>query len=159
MKHIIAEYRRNEAESQLRHNSCGRMDRWQKVREQRKEVIIKYVLVNGLSDADIRREVLGWKELDDSTLLDIIAFVEGKEMARDAYKGELSAVKSEYKKQQDDPKLKIKIKCGSCDSRINQFVLQRSGKLSERKFCPKCWRAKNEKPITRLQTVNLNTPG
>ena len=116
------------------------------------EIVIKYVLVNGLSDADIRREVLGWKELDDSTLLDTIAFVEGKEMARDAYKGELSAVKSEYKKQQDDPKLKIKIKCGSCDSRINQFVLLRSGKLSERKFCPKCWRAKNEKPITRLQT-------
>ena len=81
------------------------------------EVIIKYVLVNGLSDAEIQREVLGWKELDNSTLLDTIAFIEGKEMARDAYKGELSAVKSEYRKQQNDPKLKTKIKCGCLTSK------------------------------------------
>ena len=73
-------------------------------------------------------------------------------MARDAYNGELSAVKSEYKKQQNDPKLKIKVKCCSCDSKINQFVLLRSGKLSERKFCSKCWKVKNEKSKTKQES-------
>ena len=92
-------------------------------------VIIKYVLVNGLADAEIRREALGWKNLDTSTLADTIAFIESKEMARDAYKGELSQVKTRYTKQQKDPKLKVKVKCESCEMLINQYVLLKSGKM------------------------------
>ena len=52
-------------------------------------IIVKYVLVNGLADAEIKREVLGWKDLDSSALTDTVAYIENKEMARDAYKGEL----------------------------------------------------------------------
>jgi len=66
-------------------------------------IIVKYVLVNGLADADIKREVLGWKDLDSSALADTVAFLENKEMARDAYKGELSAVKSSYQNQSYNP--------------------------------------------------------
>ena len=108
-------------------------------------VIIKYVLVNGLSDAEIRREALGWKDLDTGTLADTIAFIENKEMARDAYKGELSQVKTRYIKQQKDPKLRVKVKCELCDVQISQYVLLKSGKISERKFCAQCWKAKNVK--------------
>ena len=32
------------------------------------DTIIKYILVNGLANAEIRREVLGWKSLDKSSL-------------------------------------------------------------------------------------------
>ena len=110
------------------------------------DVVIKYVLVNGLADAEIRRDVLGWKDLDTSSVADTIAFVENKEMARDAYKGELSAVKTQYVKQQQDPRLKMKAKCESCDVQVNPFVLLKSGKISsERKFCAKCWKAKGVK--------------
>jgi len=62
--------------------------------------IVKYVLVNGLVDAEIRREVLGWKSLDESSLADTVAFIEQKEMARDAFKGEAAGVKTGYRKQQ-----------------------------------------------------------
>ena len=93
-------------------------------------VIVKYVLVNGLADAEIRKDVLGWKDLDTSSLAETIAFIEGKEMARDAYKGELSAVRSKFQKQQKDPKLKVKVKCETCDAQISQYVLLKSGKLS-----------------------------
>merc|ERR1712055_206174 len=77
--------------------------------------IVKYVLVNGLADAEIRREVLGWKLLDESSLSDAVAFIEQKEMARDAFKGEAAAVKTGYKKQAtataaDEAKLRRKVK-------------------------------------------------
>ena len=108
-------------------------------------VIIKYVLVNCLADAEIRREALGWKNLDTSTLADTIAFIESKEVARDAYKEELSQVNTRYTKQQKDPKLKVRVKCESCDMQINQYVLLKSGKMSERKFCTQCWKARHSK--------------
>ena len=78
--------------------------------------IIKYILVNGLADAEIRRDTLGWKELDLSSLSDTIAYIESKEMARDAYKDEVSSMKnkSQYTKQQYDPKLKLKAKNVRC---------------------------------------------
>merc|ERR1712237_265090 len=63
------------------------------------DMIVKYVLVNGLADAEIRREVLGWKSLDESSLPDTVAFIEQKEMARDAFKGEAAAVKTGYRNQ------------------------------------------------------------
>ena len=58
------------------------------------DTIVKYVLVNGLADAGIYREVLGWKLLDESSLSDALAFIEQKEMARDAFKGEATAIKT-----------------------------------------------------------------
>ena len=63
-------------------------------------MIVKYVLVNGLADAEIRREVLGWKLLNKSSLSDAVAVIEQKEMARDAFKGEAIAVKMGYRNQQ-----------------------------------------------------------
>ena len=112
--------------------------------------IVKYVLVNGLVDAEIRREVLGWKSLDESSLADTVAFIEQKEMARDAFKGEAAGVKTGYKKQQasvspsDKFKLRKRVKCEDCDSQINQFARARSGKLCEHKFCKPCWQKKNK---------------
>ena len=98
-------------------------------------VVVKYVLVNGLSDSDIRREVLGWKDLDSSTLVNTVAFVEQKEMARDAFKGEAAAVKSGYKKQcSEELKMQRKIKCGGCDVQINQFAKNRFGNLESENF-------------------------
>ena len=46
--------------------------------------IVKGVLVSGLSDDDIRKEVLGWSELDTKTVKETVTFIESTEMARDA---------------------------------------------------------------------------
>lgn len=47
-------------------------------------IIVKDVLVAGLADEDIRRDVLGWAELDDKTVDETVNFIEAKEVARHA---------------------------------------------------------------------------
>ena len=46
--------------------------------------VIRDVLLNGLSDPDIRRDVLGTKDILTKLINDVIALVENKEMARNA---------------------------------------------------------------------------
>ena len=129
-------------------------------------MIVKYVLVNGLSDAEIRREVLGWKLLDESSLAETVAFIEQKEMARDAFKGEAAAVKTGYRKQHvtsspsDEAKLRKRVKCEGCDSQINQFARARSGKLFEHKFCKPCWKNKNniQRKDVKMSKVEATVP-
>ena len=38
-------------------------------------VVVKYVLVNGIADDDIKKEVLGWTNLDESSLAETIKFI------------------------------------------------------------------------------------
>ena len=47
------------------------------------DIIVKYVLINGLVDDDTRRDALGWEELDDKDVKGTVNFLEAKEMARD----------------------------------------------------------------------------
>ena len=122
--------------------------------------------MNGLSDAEIRREVLGWKLLDESSLAETVAFIEQKEMARDAFKGEAAAVKTGYRKQHvtggpsDEAKLRKRVKCDGCDSQINQFARARSGKLCEHKFCKPCWKNKNniQRKDVKMSKVEATVP-
>lgn len=44
--------------------------------------VIRDVLLNGLVDIDIRREILGMKDIFIKSINDIIVFIEGKEMVR-----------------------------------------------------------------------------
>jgi len=55
------------------------------------DVIVKDVLISGLSDDDIRKDVLGWSELDTKTVKETVTFIESKEMARDALTKQISA--------------------------------------------------------------------
>ena len=48
------------------------------------DIMVKDVFVSGLCDDDIKKDVLGWADLDNKSLNETIAFVEAKEMARDA---------------------------------------------------------------------------
>ena len=48
------------------------------------EKMIRHVLLNGLHDADIQREVFSLSDLDNLSNNDIIARVEAKETAREA---------------------------------------------------------------------------
>ena len=62
-------------------------------------------MVAGIADADIRKDVLAWAELDLKDDKEVVAFVECKEMAQAAWSGEHTsgttsgtAVVSTYKK-------------------------------------------------------------
>ena len=48
------------------------------------EIIAKDVLIFGLAEDEMKREVLGWPGLDRSTVKETVSFIEAKEMARDA---------------------------------------------------------------------------
>ena len=65
---------------------------------------IRDVLLNGLSDPDIRREVLGTKDVLKTPVNDVIALVENKEMARNALPSSTLSAVSSFKRQQDPPK-------------------------------------------------------
>ena len=48
------------------------------------DIIQKDVMVTGLADEEIHKEVLGWGSLDDEEVSETIGFIEAKEIARDA---------------------------------------------------------------------------
>ena len=48
------------------------------------ETIVKDVLINGLNDEEINKEILGWVDVDTKTVEEALSFIEGKEMARHA---------------------------------------------------------------------------
>ena len=62
-------------------------------------VIVKDVFISGLSDDEIKREVLGWSDLDHKSVEKTVAFVEAKEMAREAMnRGSTAVPLSLYRK-------------------------------------------------------------
>ena len=62
------------------------------------DIILKDVMVTGLADEDIRKEVLGWGSLDEKDVNETIGYIESKEMARDAMtKPAVTASVSSYK--------------------------------------------------------------
>ena len=45
-------------------------------------VMVKDVVISGLVDEDVKKDVLGWTDLDTKSLEDTVSFIEAKEMAR-----------------------------------------------------------------------------
>ena len=80
------------------------------------DIILKDVMVTGLADEDIRKEVLGWENLDEKNVNETIGFIEGKEMARDAMsKPAVTASVFSYKSsKKTTQKPSGKITCGIC---------------------------------------------
>ena len=131
--------------------------------------VIKDMLVTGLSDPEIRRDVLGWTELDGKTALEIVTFVESKEMARNALlhsnSGQMSAL-SRYRKEKTTPENKDGLvdkktatgKCPICSKDYRLFVFfKRSKKYNEKPFatCFECKRPKTPKNIEGGETSAL----
>ena len=47
-------------------------------------IIVKDVMIAGLVDEEIKKEVLGWASLDEKDVDAMVTLIEAKEMARDA---------------------------------------------------------------------------
>ena len=118
--------------------------------------IIKDVLVAGLSDPDIKREVLGWADLDKKTTGETVMFIEGKEMARTAMGLSASSIaaNSSYKKamktdekKEPPPDFKKTAKCPHCKETFLLFKKFASGKHSKKAFesCGDCFKKLKEK--------------
>ena len=111
------------------------------------EDIVKYVLISGIADEEIKKDVLGHENLDSKTLNETISIIENKEMAVRAMNATVSvdsamAVHNDaYKRsnQNPDPKLTIKVQCKTCPRQIFKFKL-RKGNYKQFSHCVQCWR-------------------
>lgn len=110
------------------------------------DIIVKDVLISGLAEDEIKREVLGWSGLDASTMEETVSFIEAKEMAREALNrhsttNAISSYRQNKKVAKKDPD---KVNCQSCNVEIEKFSWsKRHKKLVERKFCLSCWQKHN----------------
>lgn len=108
-------------------------------------IMVKDVIIAGLADEDVKKDVLGWSDLDDRSLEETITFIEAKEMARDALnKGSIAAGLSSYKKAQSEAKTTPKVQCKSCKAQIDKLVWsKRQKRMIECTLCMPCWKKSN----------------
>ena len=122
------------------------------------DVMVKDVVIAGLVDEEVKKDVLGWSDLDNKSLGETVTFIEAKEMARDALgKGPIAAGLSAYKKAKAEAKPATKIPCKSCKTEIEKFVWsKRQKKTIECNFCFPCWKKNNPR---RGKGSNDDRPG
>jgi hypothetical protein len=93
-------------------------------------LVVKDILISGLADSEIRKDVLEWPELDVKSAKDLFGFVEDKETVKKAWTGHVAdtAGVSNYKKltKQEDPDIKKKLslrrKCNKCGTQMPQYI-------------------------------------
>ena len=126
--------------------------------------VVKDVLIAGIADSDIRKDVLGWSELDSKADKEVVAFVEEKEIAKNAFSNSSSTnAMSGYRRSERsgdhlaegkrrsnsappklDPeerkKLSLTGKCPTCHAEFNLYIKFRSGNMNKEPFklCQKC---------------------
>ena len=109
------------------------------------DIMVKDVVVAGLVDEEVKKDVLGWSDLDGKSLEETITFIEAKEMARDALnKGQITAGISTYKKGNANSRTANKIQCKFCKAEIEKLVWsKRQKKMIEITCCMPCWKKNN----------------
>ena len=88
-------------------------------------VIVKDVLISGLVDEEIRKEVLGWPDLDVKDVKETVSFIEAKEMARDALMKQTTnaGVSTTQKtKAKGNTANQSKTNCRECHTEIEKFI-------------------------------------
>ena len=145
---------------------------------------IRDVLLSGISDLDIRREALGTDDIQEKSINEVIAFVEGREMARNALPSSSLSALSSFKRQTAPPPAPRRPQqsqaagpsidhsktaaCPDCRKLYSLFT-ERNGRWNAKphKLCADCWRAKNPrrshaKPApdnNSLSAENFSTSG
>ncbi len=131
--------------------------------------VVTEVLIAGIADLDIYKEVLTHPDLDKKGDKDIVLLVEEKEIARKACSANRSdvAALSAYRKMKKDVtkkqpannnnnnsepestnKLSLKGRCASCSKEMSLYIRYRSGKMNREAFntCVDCFKAGKGKP-------------
>ena len=115
--------------------------------------VVKDILIAGIADVDIRKEILSIQDLDEKTDKDLVDIIEAKEIAMKAWNktpvlgtAGISQYRRETKLDSTSDSLKVKLalmgKCGTCNKEISIYKKFPSGKINKKPFkqCPKCWR-------------------
>ena len=97
------------------------------------DIIVKDVMIAGLVDEEIKKEVLGWAPLDEKDVDATVTLIEAKEMARDALNRPLShSAVSSYKKKKFEAAPNSKGSCKACGGEMEKYVWnQRQGRMME----------------------------
>ena len=129
------------------------------------EETIKDVMLAGISDNDIRRETLSTENILSKSVNEIISFVEGKEMGRNAIdeSASVSAISAfqRNKKGRDGTTSTTtdkskQIACPSCSTIFNVFRKGKNGwNIRPFKICFDCYRNK-AKPSNSVQTLEVS---
>lgn len=113
------------------------------------DCLVKDVLLAGIADTDIRREVLGMPSILDQSVNDIISFVESREMARNAMPASNMAVSS-FKRERvfktqpgttdmTTPSETSSVPCVECKKLFYPFIhTSRGWNTKPYKFCQNC---------------------
>ena len=120
--------------------------------------VVKDILLAGIIDMEIRKDVLSLTDLDSKSARDIVCIVEEKETARNACFGATTtsvtaASTSSYRKQHrysgkpeakdsEQQKLNINGKCEKCGSQFPQFIKLSRGRINREPFrmCSSCFK-------------------
>ena len=110
--------------------------------------MIRHVILNGLYDEEIKRDVFGQNNLDNMDVGDLVSLIEGKETARDATSSASTSAVSQFKKRQKDHvnvDYNRKEKCRTCGSSFNVHRKLYNGRPNKIPFvdCQDCWKKNN----------------
>ena len=117
------------------------------------------MLINGIYDEDIRKEVLGATGLDEKSLMDTLGVVENKETALRSMPGRaggradaLSGYRGQKKSEKSDPRLQLTGKCETCKKEFKNRQLRTNRNKPDEirilKLCSECW-AENRKKLKK----------
>ena len=134
------------------------------------DMVIKDVLIAGIYDADIRKDILSTADLDKKDDKEVVRLVEAKEIAYKAWSSANSGTNnafSSYKRnlKQDNEtdhsiktKLALKGKCSKCSKEISLYKRYRSGKMNKTPFskCQRCHKNDSGNPSNNAVALSLS---
>ena len=137
--------------------------------------IMRDVLLAGIYDADIRREMYGIDKVLKQPINDVISIVEKKEMARDALSAasasSMSSMKLQRKKghagaeasgHQQKSNVSERSKQGSCPHCKKDYALYKEGRFGWNSkpydMCPGCFRAQRRKKPETTTVSSVSEP-
>ena len=105
--------------------------------------VVKDVLLIGIADDEIRKDILSMQDLDKKSDQEVIDFAESKELAQAAFNSSAANIASNQGKilnQSLKEKLALKGKCTKCNKEISLYKKYSSGKLNKKAFkmCAHC---------------------
>ena len=113
------------------------------------DVIIRDVLIGGICDMDIRRDVLGTKSILEKSINNVITLVESKEMARNALPSSNGSISGYRRQNKQGPDRNKTATCPDCSKTFSQFTETANGwNKKPHPCCLPCFRlrrAKNKK--------------
>ena len=120
--------------------------------------IIRQVLIAGLYDEDVKRDVFGITNVDQMVLNDLVKFIEGKEVAREATCSSNVSAISQFKRKKQSVRSgeRTQVKCATCSRLFPAFKKMANGKWNKKPFreCQECWKKGRSSGAQSVQGIS-----